>query len=81
MRKGIKTVQFILLTAALFATESPKPPNIILLFADDAGYSDFGFQGSPNFQTPNLDKLASESVRFTQAYTTSAVCEIGRAHV
>jgi len=79
MRKGIKTVQFILLTAALFATESPKPPNIILLFADDAGYSDFGFQGSSHFQTPHLDQLASKSVRFTQAYTTAAVCGPSRA--
>lgn len=56
-----------------------KKPNIILLFADDAGYADFGFQGSPNFHTPNLDKLAKESVRFTQAYTTSAVCGPSRA--
>ena len=53
--------------------------NIILLFADDAGYHDFGFQGSKTFKTPNLDKLASEGVVFKQAYTTAAVCGPSRA--
>ncbi len=79
MRKGTKIIQFVLLAASLTAGNSPKPPNIILLFADDAGYSDFGFQGSSNFHTPHLDKLARESVRFTQAYTTAAVCGPSRA--
>ncbi|MDP6610990.1 MAG: sulfatase-like hydrolase/transferase [Candidatus Marinimicrobia bacterium] len=65
--------------AGLWAGDSPNPPNIVFLFADDAGYSDFGFQGSPNFHTPNLDKLARQSVRFTQAYTTAAVCGPSRA--
>lgn len=81
MRKGIKIVRFALvgLLAGLWAGDSPNPPNIVFLFADDAGYSDFGFQGSPNFHTPNLDKLARQSVRFTQAYTTAAVCGPSRA--
>ena len=75
----IKLVNTILLMSFTLLNGEENQPNIILLFADDAGYSDFGFQGSPNFQTPNLDKLASESVRFTQAYTTSAVCGPSRA--
>ncbi len=53
--------------------------NIILLFADDAGYHDFGFQGSKTFSTPHLDKLASEGIVFNQAYTTAAVCGPSRA--
>ncbi len=53
--------------------------NIILLFADDAGYHDFGFQGSKTFQTPNLDKLSLEGVICNQAYTTAAVCGPSRA--
>ncbi len=53
--------------------------NVILLFADDAGYHDFGFHGSQTFKTPNLDKLASEGVVFKQAYTTAAVCGPSRA--
>lgn len=53
--------------------------NIVFLFADDAGYHDFGFQGSKTFETPNLDKLASEGMVFKQAYTTAAVCGPSRA--
>lgn len=53
--------------------------NIILLFSDDAGYHDFGFQGSKTFETPHLDKLASEGMVFRQAYTTAAVCGPSRA--
>jgi len=55
------------------------PPNIILLFADDAGYHDFGFQGSKTFKTPHLDSLAKEGMVFSQAYTTAAVCGPSRA--
>ncbi|MGB5262890.1 MAG: sulfatase-like hydrolase/transferase [Lutimonas sp.] len=53
--------------------------NIVFLFADDAGYQDFGFQGSKTFKTPHLDKLASEGMVFNQAYTTAAVCGPSRA--
>ncbi len=60
--------------------ENPGPrPNIILLFSDDAGYADFGFQGSTHFKTPHLDQLAKEGVRLTQAYVTAAVCGPSRA--
>ena len=75
----IKSANIILLLSLTYLNGEGNRPNIILLFADDAGYSDFGFQGSPNFKTPHLDKLAGESVRFTQAYTTSAVCGPSRA--
>ncbi|TMM53419.1 sulfatase [Maribacter algarum] len=60
-------------------SETKKQPNIILLFADDAGYADFGFQGSKEMITPNLDKLASQGVRFTQAYVTHPTCGPSRA--
>ena len=56
-----------------------RPPNIVLLFADDAGYSDFGFQGSETIKTPHLDKLASQGMRFTSAYVTESVCGPSRA--
>ncbi|TMM55756.1 sulfatase [Maribacter algarum] len=59
--------------------ETPKQPNIILLFADDAGYADFGFHGSKEMITPNLDKLASQGVRFQQAYVTHPTCGPSRA--
>ncbi|MGA9638500.1 sulfatase-like hydrolase/transferase, partial [Flavobacterium sp.] len=61
------------------AQKSNQKTNIIFLFADDAGYNDFGFQGSKYFKTPNLDKLASEGMIFKEAYTTDSVCGPSRA--
>lgn len=54
-------------------------PNIVLLFADDAGYMDFGFQGSKVMKTPNLDKLAKSGVTFTQGYVSDPTCGPSRA--
>lgn len=54
-------------------------PNIVLLFADDAGYGDFGFQGSLNFKTPHLDQLARSGVRLSSFYVTGATCAPSRA--
>jgi N-acetylgalactosamine-6-sulfatase len=50
------------------------PPNIILILADDLGYGDLGCQGHPQARTPNLDRLAAESTRFTQFYVTGVTC-------
>lgn len=58
---------------------SAKKPNIILILTDDAGYADFGFQGSDVMKTPHIDKLASSSMKFDQAYVTAAVCGPSRA--
>lgn len=52
------------------ATASAKP-NIVLILLDDMGYNDLGANGNPAVTTPNLDKLASEGVRFTRHYTDS----------
>ena len=49
-------------------------PNIIYIMADDLGYADLSGYGRKDFQTPNLDKLASQGVKFTQAYAASALC-------
>jgi arylsulfatase A-like enzyme len=55
------------------------PPNIIIILVDDAGYADFGFMGCKDLQTPNLDKLASQSIKFTDAHVTASVCSPSRA--
>ncbi len=54
-------------------------PNIILILSDDAGYADFGFHGSNEILTPNLDKLAKQGVMFTQGYVSASVCGPSRA--
>lgn len=58
-----------------------QKPNIILLFADDAGYADFGFHGSKVMKTPNLDILAKQGVVFTQAYVSDPTCGPSRAGI
>lgn len=61
------------------AEREQSKPNIILLFADDAGYADFGFHGSDIMITPNLDKLAQQGVLFKQAYVSDPTCGPSRA--
>jgi arylsulfatase A-like enzyme len=56
-----------------------SPPNFVILFADDLGINDLGCFGRKDQRTPNLDKLAAEGVRFTQAYTAASVCSASRA--
>ena len=56
-------------------------PNIILFLIDDLGWRDLGCQGSTYYQTPHIDRLASEGVRFTDAYAACAVCSPTRAAV
>lgn len=56
-----------------------EKPNFVFILADDLGYSDLGCYGSAFHETPNLDRLASEGLRFTQAYTAGAVCSPTRS--
>jgi len=58
-----------------------KKPNIIVLLVDDAGFADFGFMGSKDLKTPNLDKLASNGVVFTDAHVSATVCGPSRAGI
>lgn len=51
-----------------------KPPNIVLILADDQAWMDFGFMGNQRVHTPNLDTLASKSARFPNGYVPSSVC-------
>ena len=56
-----------------------EQPNIILIMADDLGYGDIGCYGNDDIKTPNLDKLASEGLRFTDFHSNGAVCSPTRA--
>ena len=60
-------------------TPQKQSPNIVLIFTDDMGYGDLGTFGATQFQTPNLDRLASEGMRFTNFYVSQAVCSASRA--
>ncbi|HCQ39807.1 MAG TPA: N-acetylgalactosamine 6-sulfate sulfatase, partial [Verrucomicrobiales bacterium] len=61
--------------AAAVATSTAKPkPNIIYILLDDAGYGDLSCYGQTKFLTPNIDRLASEGMKFTNHYAGSTVC-------
>jgi arylsulfatase A len=59
--------------------DEPKRPNILLIQADDLGYGDLSAYGQSKFETPALDRLAREGIRFTQYYAGSTVCAPSRA--
>ncbi|MDG2072174.1 MAG: sulfatase [Pseudomonadales bacterium] len=61
------------------AETSPSKPNVVLFFVDDLGWSDVASYGSSFYETPNIDALAKDGVRFTDAYATSHVCSPSRA--
>jgi len=54
-------------------------PNVVFIVADDLGYADIGTQGAKGFQTPHLDRLATEGTRFINFYVAQAVCTASRA--
>ncbi len=77
-----------LITCLLFSMASPlivaadetrRPPNFIVIFADDLGYGDLACFGHPTIRTPHLDRMAAEGMKFTQFYSASSVCTPSRA--
>ena len=66
---------FLLLAAPTLA----QPPNIVLILADDLGYGDLSSYGAPDLQTPHIDRLVAEGLRFDHFYANSPVCSPTRA--
>ncbi len=60
------------------ASANPNPPNIVLIYADDVGYGDVSCNGATAVKTPNIDRLASEGLRFTDAHCSAATCTPSR---
>ena len=55
-----------------------EKPNVVIIYADDLGYGDLSCYGAEDIRTPNVDLLATEGIRFDNAYSTSAVCTPAR---
>ena len=61
------------------ATVEERPPNVVILFADDLGFGDLGVYGHPTIRTPNLDQMAAEGQKWTNFYVGAPVCSPSRA--
>lgn len=71
---------FLLLLVGRFCSpaSAAEKPNVILILADDLGYSSLGCYGNNVVKTPNLDRLAAQGIRFTDAYAPASVCTPSR---
>lgn len=70
-----------LLTASCGQSAPVSKPNIIFILADDLGWTGLGCYGSPFYETPNIDRLAREGMKFTQAYSAAPLCSPTRASI
>ncbi|MHC4911089.1 MAG: sulfatase-like hydrolase/transferase, partial [Planctomycetota bacterium] len=58
----------------LAARLAAAPPNVVLIISDDQAWTDFGFMGHETIRTPNLDRLANESLVFVNGYVPASLC-------
>ena len=71
----MKFLTLLFSVALLYASASHgEQPNIIYIMADDLGWAELGSYGQKKIETPHLDRIASEGMRFTQHYTSAPVC-------
>jgi len=73
MKKTLPASLALLAPLGVVAQQTQTPPNIIYIMCDDMGYSDLGCYGQVYISTPNIDRMAAEGIRFTQAYCGSPV--------
>ncbi len=76
--RGSAWILPLLLAIRIATGASPALPNIVIILADDLGYGDIGCYGATRIQTPNIDRLAAQGIRFTDAHSTSATCTPSR---
>jgi uncharacterized sulfatase len=79
--KRILILNFIILFAWTKFLFGKEKPNIIFIFIDDMGYGDLGCYGNKRYESPAIDKIASEGIRFSQFYVNSPICSPSRVAV
>lgn len=67
------------LTLPSMAVAAERPPNFVLIFIDDQGYQDLGCYGAEKIETPRIDRMAAEGIRFTDFYVAAPLCSPSRA--
>jgi arylsulfatase A-like enzyme len=75
----LRTLAMLCLFTGHLHAADPSKPNILLIFADDLGWKDVGYQGTDFYETPNIDRLATEGMVFTTGYAAAANCVPSRA--
>jgi len=75
----IRRILTLLALSACIGIAAAKAPNIIIILDDDLGYGDLGCYGHPTINTPNLDRMAAEGLRFTEYYAPHNLCTPSRA--
>src|SRR5688572_14486569 len=70
-----------LMSLPVFGAARASQPNVVLILADDLGWTDLSCYGSDLYETPHIDRLARDGVRFTQAYSACTVCSPTRAAI
>ena len=78
LRLRLFATVFVLFFTHITSQAAGRPPNIVFILADDLGYGDIGCYGQKKIQTPNIDRLAAQGIRFTQCYAGSTVCAPSR---
>ncbi|SKC03024.1 Arylsulfatase A [Sphingobacterium nematocida] len=79
MRKTLLTAALIFFGTGLFMTSAQqKKPNVVLIYVDDLGYGDLSSYGATKIKTPNVDRIAQQGTRFTNAHSTSSTCTPSR---
>ena len=76
--RSVLAALLLLFAAAPAWAASSKPPNVVLIYADDLGYGDVGCYGATEVKTPNIDRLAREGLQFTDAHSAAATCTPSR---
>ena len=74
MHLKIRILALLQLVAINFLCLAADAPNVVLIISDDQAWTDYGFMGHPTIKTPNLDRLATESVVFKRGYVPTALC-------
>jgi len=77
--KAVAAAALLVSVAAALPGAENRPPNVVIIFADDLGYADIGVFGATGFQTPHLDRLAKEGRVFSNFHVAQAVCSASRA--
>ena len=84
-RKALSVVLFLCLSlgqaGALAADEANRRPNIVFILADDLGWRDLSNEGSTYYESPHIDRIASDGMKFTRGYATCQVCSPSRASI